>query len=212
MRLTRFLSFTALLALLTVTADATSALAPLAPASAVTGDVVSQAHDTATTPTTASAPAERPASHPAGVLGVVAGLLGLALAGTIRAGESVDGGTLYRPAFETLVDAVPRRIDPSSFKGSAWVDSYGVLKPGTPLKADGTLATNAANPAAFVLPYAVGVAAGSTDAALDAAPNGDVAAATRGDLMRSHIEGNLGRVLTADESAAYTTTGRFVIL
>ena len=148
-----------------------------------------------------------------GALGAAAVALASFAFGTIRQGMSKDGGTLYRPAFHAPQDAVPTRIDPSSFKGSDWVDADGVLKPGTPLKADGTLAGDAVDETAErVLPFAVGIAEGSTDALLDAAPNGDVAANTRGDIVRSHVEGNLGRVLTANELAAFAASGRFVLV
>lgn len=133
--------------------------------------------------------------------------------GTIRAGASVEGGTVYRPAFKTLGDNVEVRVDPSSFKGSDWIDADGVVKPGCPLKADGTIAGGAPGEvAASVVPYAVGVAEGSTDALLDAAPNGDIATRTRGDVVRFDVEGNLGRVLTPDEVSAIESTGRFVLI
>lgn len=139
--------------------------------------------------------------------------LPLLLMGTIRAGASTDGGTLYRPAFHSQEAGVPVRIDPSSFKGTDWVDEYGVLKPGTPLLADGTLAgTVDATSAAFVVPFAVGIAEGNTDALLDAAPNGDVACYTRGDIVQDDVESALGRDLTAFEETAINATGRFTLL
>ena len=137
----------------------------------------------------------------------------VSMLGMMRVGSTVPGGTFYRPAFETLGDDTPIRIDPSSFKGSDWVDADGVLKPGAPLKKDGTLAGSAPGQTAErVVPYPVGIAEGNTDALLDAAPNGDVAARSRGDLMRGDIEAGLGRVLTADEVSAIEKSGRFVIL
>ena len=136
------------------------------------------------------------------------------LLGTIRAGAAVGGGTLYRPAFHTVSDHdVPTRIDPSSFKGTDWVDLYGVLKPGTPLKADGTLAgTPDEQVAERIVPYAVGIAEGNTDALLDAAPNGDVAARTRGEVVRADVEAALGRELTAFEVTAIHASGRFLLV
>lgn len=130
----------------------------------------------------------------------------------IRNGQSIEGGTLYRPAFNTPKSGIPVRIDPSSFKGSAFCDANGFLVPGTPLQAGGTLATAAASPAAYVMPYAVQIAESNSDADLDAAPNGDVTARTNGDVIEKHVAGNIGRVLTANEKAAYTTNTRLTLI
>lgn len=137
----------------------------------------------------------------------------LALVGTIRAGATSAEGTFYRPAFHAPETGVPVRIDPSDFKGTDWVDMYGVLKPGTPLLADGSLAgTVDATEAKYVVPFPVGIAEGNTDALLDAAPNGDVACYTRGDVTQEHVEAAIGRDLTAFEVTAYEASGRFTLL
>lgn len=131
----------------------------------------------------------------------------------IRQGQTIDAGTLYRPVFNIPQSGVPVRIDPSSFKGSDFCDDNGLLVPGTPLAADGTLAGNAVDETAvFVLPYAVQIADSNTDADLDAAPDGDVAARTAGDVILDRLEGNLGRALTANETAAFGASGRFTLI
>jgi hypothetical protein len=133
--------------------------------------------------------------------------------GTIRAGATSAEGTFYRQAFHSPETGVPVRIDPSSFKGTDWVDMSGVLKPGTPLLANGALAGTAADTEAkYVVPFAVGIAEGNTDALLDAAPNGDVAAYTRGDVVQEHVEIALGRDLSANELTAFNASGRFTLL
>ena len=198
--------------LLAVSGVSTAAPPPDAP-----GDHVSVTAEVAQAAPDRDTPVE-----PSGALSLLAAALAtLAVAGfmgTIRAGTSMAGGALYRPALHSPEEAVPTRIDPSSFKSSDWVDADGVLKPGTPLAADGALADGTivedvmTAPAARVVPFAVGIAEGSTDALLDAAPNGDVAACTRGDISRDHVEGNLGRVLTTAEVAAIEASGRFVLV
>ena len=128
----------------------------------------------------------------------------------IRPGQSFAAGTLERPVFNRPESGVPVRIDPSSFKVSDFCVE-GVLVAGTPLKADGTLA-GVGETAAYVLPYGCAIAESSTDADLDASPNGDIAGRTRGDIIRDRVEGNIGRALTADEATAITASGRFTLI
>lgn len=132
---------------------------------------------------------------------------------TIRQREVHAAGDLYLPAFHDMVGTIPLRITPSDFDGSDWVDDEGYLLPGTPLASDGTIAGDAADEtAAFVVPYAVGIADSGASADLTAAPDGDIAVATRGDVVQEHLESNLGRDLTANEVSAIESTGRFVLV
>jgi len=129
----------------------------------------------------------------------------------IRQGITSPAGTLERAVFNIPQSGVPVRIDPSSFKGSAFCDVGGMLVAGTPLKADGTLPATGET-AAYVLPYGVAIANSNSNADLDASPNGDIAARTGGDLIRDNIEGNIGRALTSAEVASITASGRFTLL
>lgn len=134
------------------------------------------------------------------------------LMGTIRQ-VNTTGGDLYRPAFNSPPETIALRITPSDFSGSDFVDDEGYLIPGLGIAADGTIAGDAVDETAeYVVPYAVQVAESNAAADLTAAPDGDIAVATRGDVVLEYVEDNVGRVLTANEKAAINSTGRFVIV
>ena len=158
------------------------------------------------------------------ILSVLAFLLFLPLAlGAMRVNEQ-SGGSFYRTAFHDPVQGVPVRISPADFdglpaNGGDWLDSEGYLKPGTPLKDDGTLAdglaadgTAAAESAAFVTMHAVRIAESNSSADLTGAPGVDVGAATRGDIVTEHVEEALGRALSAEERSSIQDTGRFALI
>jgi len=124
--------------------------------------------------------------------------------------ETHAAGTLYRAAFHNATDPVPTTVDASTFDGTDWLDADGYLKPGTPLKESATAGvyelagTGAAEEATRVLPYAVRM--GPVDGT---GPDVPVAAQTRGDVIRSHVESALGRALTANEVTALTASDLF---
>jgi len=141
------------------------------------------------------------------------------IAGTIRQAQDFEGGDLYRPVFEGMPHGIPKRITPADFDGTDWIDSDGYLKPGTPLKEDGTVAdgldssgSSTAETAAYVVPYSVSIAESGSSADLTAAPDGDISVATRGDLVQKQVEEGLGRALTSDEEASITRSGRFTLI
>ena len=158
------------------------------------------------------------------ILFVLAFILFLPLVlGAMRVNEQ-PGGSFYRAAFHDPVQGVPVRITPADFDGlpaggGDWLDSEGYLKPGTPLKEDGTLADGldaagavAAESAEFVTMHAVRIAESNASADLTGAPGVDIGAATRGDIVTEHVEEALGRALSAEERSSILDTGRFTLI
>ena len=144
---------------------------------------------------------------------LILALLPIALLGTMRQVQDFTGGSLYRPVFEGMPHGIPQRITPSDFDGTDWVDADGYLKPGTPLKADGTPAGSVVDETAeSVIPYSTQIAESGSTEDLAAAPDGDIAVSKRGEIVQDYVEGNLGRALTANEKAAINASGRFTLI
>lgn len=110
------------------------------------------------------------------------------------------------------------RITPSNFT-AAEIDDYGYLKPGIPLRRDGTLIPTAATPgtgtdAVFGVTVehvkvlddnlAATIAAGTTPI--------EVAVATIAQINRAAVEDILGRALTLDEANSFNRAGSSVKL
>lgn len=123
-----------------------------------------------------------------------------------------QGGDAYVSPFIGRIDhTVHVRVDVSALT-AAEVDSKGYIKPGVPLRKNGLLVSGAGQFVYGVVPEAVKVAAGNSDAQLAAAVDPFVALAVIALCNRDVIEDNLGRALTANEIAAFDAAGSKVAL
>jgi hypothetical protein len=123
------------------------------------------------------------------------------------------GGDVYTDPFQGPAHHTAQiTIDPSILKSTDFVDSDGLLKPGTIFEEDGTLAGGAGTYVFGVVRYPIEVAAGDTDALLDAAPNVDIVVFIRGVVDKDTIEDNIGRALTQGEVDAFNYLGSHVQL
>lgn len=127
---------------------------------------------------------------------------------------SMDWGTTYTGGEELYADVCmgePQGVDTIKLDVSAMtvaeVDAYGFLKPGVPLKKDGTLVGN--GEAVYgVVPNAVKLRGRTNNANLGADTNDvHVAVATSGSVQKKAIQKNLGRALTANELAGFAAAG-----
>ena len=118
-----------------------------------------------------------------------------------------QGPKPYESPFVGPIDHVINiEVDPSVLDDTV-VDSAGLLKPGTPIKPNGTLVADAdVDPEAFPVIESTYVAEGNTQAQLDAAQNVVVVVNQVGALNRKIVEENLERVLSAKEIVALANT------
>lgn len=141
-------------------------------------------------------------------------LIGVLCFGTTIINVTTPASDFYTNAFygKPPGGIISLTIDPDVLDGTDFVDSDGYIRPGTPFQKDGTLADGAAQPAAYVVPYAVKIAKSNATADLTAATNNSIGVATGGNISKSAVEANIGRVLTADEIANIESTGRFLLV
>jgi acyl-CoA hydrolase len=91
---------------------------------------------------------------------------------------------------------------------AAEVDADGYIKPGVPLQASGALVSGAAQVIFGVVPEPIKVANGNAAGDLAAASAAfQLTVITIGQVNRAIIEDNLGRVLSANEIAAFAAAG-----
>lgn len=95
---------------------------------------------------------------------------------------------------------------------SAEIDSLGYLRPGTPIKVDGTLVSGAAQVIHGVIPEAIKVANGNAAGDISGAGTQQLTVITIGQVNKKIIEDNLGRVLTANEISAFGAAGCLIKL
>lgn len=143
------------------------------------------------------------------LLGLTAMTLALGYVGV----SSTPGGSNYQPIwFGNTETGVSKQVDPSAFKTTGLVDAGGTLRPGTFLQANLTPVSGGSQTVVYVVAYPTQVAAGNTDALLDASADQLIALQTGGRFLRSAIEFNLGRVLSANELAALAANPRFTLV
>lgn len=125
---------------------------------------------------------------------------------------TAGGGTHASPFVGPTDFRATVPVTPSGLT-TAEVDEDGVLKVGTPLKSDGTLADGTVGEFIFgCVAEDVKVAASNVAGDLAAASAIDVAVVTIGQVNRAILEDNLGRALTANELAAIAAAGSHLAL
>lgn len=128
----------------------------------------------------------------------------------ITVSEETGGQNYMNPFVGPVEYTHPVLVDLSDLSTDE-VDDDGVLKPGVPLKEDGTLADGTAGEHIFgCVAEATSVADDNANLATD--PDVEVAVATIGQVNRDALEDNLGRALTANEVAAFGAAGCHVVL
>lgn len=95
---------------------------------------------------------------------------------------------------------------------TAEVDINGILKPGVPLRRDGTLVSGAAQVIFGCVVEATKVATTNTVGALAAAGTKEIAVVWLGGVSRDILEDILGRVVSANEIAAFAAAGSLMKL
>ena len=132
-------------------------------------------------------------------------------------------GKIYGRPFRGEVDHTAQiKVDLTALT-SREIDAYGYLKPGVPLKKDGTLVSGAAQVVFGVTIEPINVlqlyppqgplsAGDLTTAIAAAATDFEVAVGTIGQVVQAVIEDNLEAVLTANEIAGFGLAGCHVIL
>lgn len=122
--------------------------------------------------------------------------------------ETVSGGRSYGWPFVGEVNQVDHvKLDVSGMT-TAEVDADGYLKPGVPLKINGTL-VGSGEIVHGVTIEAVKIATNNSGLASDTS-DPLVAVCTHGLINRDIVEDNLGRALTADELAAFNAAGSHI--
>jgi hypothetical protein len=104
-------------------------------------------------------------------------------------------------------DATNIKVDVSTLT-TDWVDAYGFVKPGCPLQIDGTLAGTGASQTAYCVVIGARKIPGTTTNVGIGTNTNDfiLGAATSALLNRDIIEDNIGRVLSANELAAFAAS------
>lgn len=129
----------------------------------------------------------------------------------MRVKDTADAGEVHANPFVGPIDhPIAIRVDVSTLT-DAEVDDYGYLRPGTPLTRAGTLPGVDEFVFGCVIEGAK-VADDNVAATLAAAEDVDVAVTVIGAVNRAILEDNLGRVLTANEIAAFDAAGSKVAL
>lgn len=121
------------------------------------------------------------------------------------------GDTLYPDPFIQAGHVTSVVVDVSALT-STFVDSDGFLKPGTILKADGTLITGASQTALGMVRHPIKVAAGNASGQLNAATDIPVPVVTSGIINQTLVADLLGRVLSANELAALVAGGSNIVV
>lgn len=103
------------------------------------------------------------------------------------------------------------RLDASVLTANE-LDANGYIVPGTPLKADGTLVSGTGQLIRGVVIEPIKVADGNAAADIAAGVDQDIAIGVIGIVQRDIVEDNLGRVLSADEIAAFAAAGSLLTL
>lgn len=121
------------------------------------------------------------------------------------------GDTLYPDPFIQAGFVASVVVDVSALT-TTFVDSNGYLKPGTIVKADGTLITGADQLAFGMVRHPIKVAAGNDSTSLNAATDIPVPVVTHGIVNQTLVADLLGRVLSANELAALVLGGRNIVV
>jgi len=110
-------------------------------------------------------------------------------------------------------------LDVSAFYAadSAWVDSDGFLKPGTPVRESGVPISAASQYVYGVVIEPVrigwnGTIYGNTAAILNAADDIQIAVATLGQVIKEAVEDNMGRSMDDNEVKAFAADGSHLVL
>lgn len=102
------------------------------------------------------------------------------------------------------------RVDVSALP-AAYVDALGYLKPGVPLRRDGTPVGGAGQVVHGVVVEATKVHTNNTTLA-GVTRDIDVTVCVMGAINRAILEDSIGRALSADELAAFTAAGSHIAL
>lgn len=132
-------------------------------------------------------------------------------------------GQIYGRPWRGIVEYVAQISVSITGLTSREIDGYGFLKPGVPLKADGTLISGAAQVVFGVtiepldvlnLYHPTSPISGATLTAAIAAATSpqQVVVGTIGQVLQDVIEDNLGAVLTANEIAGFNLAGSLIHL
>jgi len=125
----------------------------------------------------------------------------------LRAKSLASGGDVYGYPFVGPINHTGTvRVDVSALTSDE-IDENGYLVPGVPLKVDGTLVSGTGEVIYGVVIEAIKVAEGNAAGDIAAGVDQDVALALIGVVNRDIVEDNLGRVLSADEIAAFAAAG-----
>ena len=130
----------------------------------------------------------------------------------LRSTSLTTGGDVWvSPFIGEIAHTAHVRLDVSALDAET-VDENGYLKPGVPLLSTGVLVSGTGQVVYGVTIEAIKVAASNAAADLTAATDIDVAVGTIGQVNRAIIEDILGRVLNANELAAFQAAGCLVKL
>lgn len=121
------------------------------------------------------------------------------------------GDTLYPDPF-IQAGHVASVVVAATALTNVFLDSNGYLKPGTILKADGTLITGAGQTAFGMVRFPIKVAAGNDAGSIAAAVSIPVPVVTHGIINQTLVADLLGRVLSANELSALTTGGAKIVV
>ena len=118
---------------------------------------------------------------------------------------ATTGGTSYESPFIGPVDhTFGLKVNIANLT-TAEVDEDGVLKPGVPLKVDGSLVNGAGQAVFGVTMWPIKLVEGNTVALR--VGTFEVSVALQGNINRDIAEDNLGRVYSANEIAAFAAAG-----
>lgn len=120
---------------------------------------------------------------------------------------SVSGGTDHGSPFVGPIMHTAQISALLTGYTSAEIDSQGYLKPGVPVLSTGLLVSGAAQTIFGVTIEAIKVGNGNAAGDLAALGTQQIVVATIGQVNKKIIEDNLGRVLSANELAAFAIGG-----
>lgn len=143
--------------------------------------------------------------------------LGLPMQRTTLSAGGLNYATtgLFPSGYQTVEQITVDLSTMTYSSGNGEVDAEGYLKPGVPLKSDGTLADGTTDEYIYgvtIEPVYVGSDPIDADADLDGLADIQVAVARSGLVNRDVAEDNLGRAYTANEIAAFAAAGSNLML
>lgn len=121
------------------------------------------------------------------------------------------GDTLYPDPF-IQAGHVASVVVAATALTNVFLDANGYLKPGTILKADGTLITGAGQTAFGMVRHPIKVANGNDAASIAAATSIPVPVTVSGVINQTLVADLLGRVLSANELSALTAAGGNIVV